>query len=157
MIGGVKQVDNETIAEVLRIRGGVDQSAREPQDPGSGPHPWLALLDGFAHQDVIDAVWMHYSHESRAVWPADVIARVEALAAERVQAAESLKDLALQERSDWTDEQRAAWMVVWDEALGRGESVENAVALADEAAPDVVGEEQAESEVSAERAGSESA
>ena len=81
----VKQVDSETIAEVLRIRHAVDSVGAPAHIDEGETHPWVALLQGFAHQDVIDFVWMHYTRESRAVWLADVIRRLEDVAVERHQ------------------------------------------------------------------------
>ncbi len=51
----VKQVDSETIAEVLRIRHAVDSVGAPANIDAGETHPWVALLQGFAHQDVIDA------------------------------------------------------------------------------------------------------
>ena len=60
----VKQVDSETITEVLRIRHAVDSVGAPAHIDEGETHPWVALLQGFAHQDVIDSVWMHYTRES---------------------------------------------------------------------------------------------
>jgi len=129
----VKQVDSETIAEVLRIRHAVDSVGAPAHIDEGETHPWVALLQGFAHQDVIDSVWMHYTRESRAVWPADVIKRLEDVAVERHQDALQHKKLAQQDQAEWSEEDKAAWSVGWDEAIGRGERVAQAKDQADKA------------------------
>jgi hypothetical protein len=129
----VKQVDSETIAEVLRIRHAVDSVGAPAHIDEGETHPWVALLQGFAHQDVIDSVWMHYTRESRAVWPADVIRRLEDVAVERHQDALQHKELAQQDQAEWSEEDKAAWSVGWDEAIGRGERVAQAKDQADKA------------------------
>ncbi len=129
----VKQVDSETIAEVLRIRHAVDSVGAPAHIDEGETHPWVALLQGFAHQDVIDSVWMHYTRESRAVWPADVIKRLEDVAVERHQDALQHKKLAQQDQAMWSEEDKAAWSVGWDEAIGRGERVAQAKDQADKA------------------------
>ncbi len=129
----VKQVDSETIAEVLRIRHAVDSVGAPAHIDEGETHPWVALLQGFAHQDVIDSVWMHYTRESRAVWPADVIRRLEDVAVERHQDALQHKELAQQDQAEWSEEDKAAWSVGWDEAIGRGERVAQAKDQAEKA------------------------
>jgi len=129
----VKQVDSETIAEVLRIRHAVDSVGAPAHIDEGETHPWVALLQGFAHQDVIDSVWMHYTRESRAVWPADVIRRLEDVAVERHQDALQHKELAQQDQAEWSEEDKAAWSVGWDEAIGRGERVAQAKDQGDKA------------------------
>ncbi len=129
----VKQVDSETIAEVLRIRHAVDSVGAPAHIDEGETHPWVALLQGFAHQDVIDSVWMHYTRESRAVWPADVIKRLEDVAVERHQDALQHKELAQQDQAEWSEEDKAAWSVGWDEAIGRGERVAQAKDQAEKA------------------------
>jgi len=129
----VKQVDSETIAEVLRIRHAVDSVGAPAHIDEGETHPWVALLQGFAHQDVIDSVWMHYTRESRAVWSADVIKRLEDVAVERHQDALQHKKLAQQDQAEWSEEDKAAWSVGWDEAIGRGERVAQAKDQADKA------------------------
>jgi len=129
----VKQVDSETIVEVLRIRHSVDSVGAPAHIDEGETHPWVALLHGFAHQDVIDAVWMHYTRESRAVWPADVIKRLEEVAVQRDQDALQHKESAQQDQVEWSEEDKAVWSVGWDEAIGRGERVAQAKDQADEA------------------------
>lgn len=146
MVATVKQVDSDTIAEVLRIRHAIDPAASGNEVDDGEAHPWIALLRGFGHQDVIDAVWAHYTREARAVWPADVIARMEALAAERQHDALSARQAAQEEQADWSLEDKAAWSVAWDLAIGRGATVRKARADADETHPEPAPEPEPEAE-----------
>lgn len=132
----VKQVDNETVAEVLRIRQAIDPAGTGHEFDEDEAHPWVALLRGFAHQDVIDAVWAHYVHEARAVWPADVIARMGTLAVERQRDALTAKESAQERQTGWSELDKAAWSVAWDLAVGRGEPVRKAKEEADETHPE---------------------
>lgn len=64
-----------TCREVIRIISGIE---RRPAGERLDEYYWAELLGSCSESEVLEATWDHYRRHSRPIWPADILAWVEA-------------------------------------------------------------------------------